>query len=86
MALVTIQSASIAVTPWKPYPANVAKLAALLLPRITPAITEKIQAAESNHTRNAPIHHNMITSRSQIYSRWMDESVSSPNDVHAPAN
>ena len=51
-----------AVTPWTAYPPSAAPLKPGVLPRITSAITDTIQAAENSQTTTVPIHHHMVAS------------------------
>jgi hypothetical protein len=58
----SIHRARTAVTPWRAYPPSAAPLRPGVLPRITSAITDTIQAAENSHTTTVPIHHHMVAS------------------------
>ncbi len=58
----TSHRARMAVTPWKAYPASVLTLRPEVLPRITSAITDTIQAADINQTTTAPIHNHTVDS------------------------
>ena len=61
-ALMSSHRARTAVTPWTAYPPSAAPLKPGVLPRITSAITDTIQAAENSQTTTVPIHHHMVAS------------------------